>query len=181
MWLLILWTHVAAVTPTVPIALPAEIKTTLDHEYPGWILAPVNAAVQKEFNQKKTHRLPSLTYGDFDRNGKRDYAIQIALTAMGQEEQIVIIFLQHIGTYAEHIVLSMGLDPSTYLWAQKKAVPETGPDALEKLVSKDVLMILGSPAGETTYAYENGKFIELDNKEEAAPPNSEIPRVTPPL
>ncbi len=161
MWLLPILAAVVAAPAVTPIVLPPEIKHQLDQEYPGWKLAPVSAAVQKEFAKKLTNRLPSLTFGDFDRNGKRDYAIQIALTTVGQEEQIVIIFMAEGNTYAENIVQSMGIDPETYILAQNLSLSETGPDAAEIKVKKDVLLVLGSPAGDTTYTYDNGRFIEL--------------------
>src|ERR1019366_8612251 len=96
MWLMPLFAFVAAVQPSpapnTP-SLPVAIRVTLDVEYPGWKFAPVTPQVQQEFKKHRANRLPSLAAGDFDHDGKKDYAVQIALTTPGQEEQIIIIFL----------------------------------------------------------------------------------------
>src|SRR5579871_914327 len=74
-----------------PPPLPPAILSTLNEEYPGWKLAPVTAQIQQEFKKHKINHYPSVTSADFDHDGKRDYAVQIALTTPGQEEQIVIV------------------------------------------------------------------------------------------
>src|SRR5437879_10097754 len=93
MWFLPLFGALAATAPVPGMSLPQAIRATLDQEYPGWKLAPVTPSIQKAFNKQHASRLPSLTVGDFDRDGKPDYVVQIALTTPGQEEQIVIVFL----------------------------------------------------------------------------------------
>src|SRR5690348_792104 len=76
-----------------PFILPESIRAALDQDYPGWKLAPVTAQIQKEFKMHAVNHSPSWVSGDFDHDGKRDYAVQIAMTTPGQEEQIVIVFL----------------------------------------------------------------------------------------
>ena len=156
--------------------LPEAIRTTLDQEYPGWKLAPVKREVQQAFNKHHTSRLPSLIAGDFNHDGHWDFAVQIALTAPGQEEQIVIVFLARPGAYEETIVQSMGLDPNVYLWIKNKSVSETGASGQDVLVNKDVLMVLGSPAGDSAYAYTDGKFQEVKIDEDSEHPDPAIPR-----
>jgi hypothetical protein len=156
--------------------LPESIRATLDQEYPGWKLAPVTAQVQKEFKTHKPNRFPSLVAGDFDRDGKRDYAVQIALTAPGQEEQIIIVFLARGSGFEENIVQSMGLDPTVYLWVSNRMLKETGSDAQDKLSNRTVLMVLGGPIGDTTYAYQDGKFQEITSEGDPEHPDPSVPR-----
>lgn len=156
--------------------LPESIRATLDQEYPGWKLAPVTIPIQKEFTKRHLTRLPSLTAGDFDHDGKWDYAVQIALTKPGEEEQIVIVFLARDNGYEENIVESMGLDPTVYLWIKNISLREMGNDAQDKLVNKDVLMVLGGPIGDTTYAYQDSKFQEIKIEEDTEHPDPTIPR-----
>jgi hypothetical protein len=170
MWFLPLFGVLAAATPAPGMYLPQAIRATLNQEYPGWKLAPVTVAIQKEFNKHHFTRLPSLTAGDFNHDGKLDFAVQIALTTPGAEEQIVIVFLAGENSYEENIVQSMGLDPTTYLWV-----------AQNKLVNKDILMVLGGPAGDTAYAYNDGKFEEIKIEEDAEHPDPSIPRPPVPL
>jgi hypothetical protein len=183
MWLLPFLGVLFAATPPPPskgVTLPPAIRATLNQEYPGWKLAPVTPQIQKTFQKHRASRLPSLTYGDFDHDGKRDYAVQIVLTTPGEEEQIVIVFLARGEGYEENILESMGLDPSVYLWVGNKALTETGPNAQDKLVNKDVLMVLGNPVSETTYVFDEGKFQEIKSQEDPDHPDASIPRAPAP-
>jgi len=163
----------AAASVVVGGTLPAAIRSTLDEEYPGWEFAGVSAEVRKEFAKFKGHH-PSLVTGDFDHDGRRDYATQIALHTPGQEEQIIIIFLGRPDSYEEHIVQSMGIDPSVCLWVKNLAIDDTGthPDTL---VSKDVLLVLGGPVGRTAYSYDAGKFHEIVLTEDPSAPDVSMP------
>lgn len=143
------------------VSLPEPIRQTLDQEYPGWKLAPVTPEIQQTFSRHKAGRSPSFAWADFDRDGRRDYAVQIALTQPEQEEQILLVFMSRDPAYQETILESRGLDPSVYLWTSKKAVAETGPDGQDKLVTKELLVVMGGPTGDTTYAFENDKFHEI--------------------
>lgn len=181
MWMLPLFALAAA--PAVgTVTLPTSIQTTLDQEYPGWKLAPTSKNVNAEFLKFKSSHPPSVATADFNRDGKKDYAIQIALTKIGEEEQIILVFLaQPDGTYGETVVQSMGLDPNSYLWIQTKSLPVTGGDAQEKLVNTMVLRVMGGPAGDIVYFYDNDHFAELPLKENPDTPDASMPHVEPPL
>lgn len=146
--------------------LPVSIRATLDEEYPGWQLAPSGAEVRSEFKKLKSRHFPSLAIGDFDHDGKRDYAVQIVLSSPGQEEQIIMIFLARASGYEESILQSMGIDPGSFLWALKMKLDESGAQ-VEGGGSRDVLLVRGGPAGETTYAYDAGRFREMTLPEDS--------------
>ena len=148
---------------SVAPSLPESILAMLNQEYPAWKLAPVTPQVQREFIKHKINRSPSLVLGDFDHDGKMDYAVQLALTTPGQEEQIIMVFMARDNAYEETIVQSMGPDPTTYLWVSKMA-------------QKSILMVLGGPIGETVYAFEDGKFQEIKSPEDPDHPDPSIPR-----
>src|SRR5262245_19015455 len=93
MWFIPILALAAVPTPQPPMLLPDGIRTALEEEYPGWKLSPVTPQIQQTFKRHKLNRSPSFVSGDFDHDGKRDYALQIVLTTPGQEEQIVMFFL----------------------------------------------------------------------------------------
>ena len=144
------------------IIIPQNIRATLDEEYPGWTLAPVLPQIQQEFTKRQANRSPSFAVGDFDRNGEKDYGVQIILKSLGQEEQIITVFLARGGAYEENIVQSMGIDPTVYLWVTHQA--------------KDALWVLGGAAGDSTYGYDEGKFHEMPQAEDPGHPDPSIPR-----
>jgi len=159
--------------------IPESLRSTLDQEYPGWTLAPVTRQIQEIYKQHKAAHSPSFALGDFDHDGKRDYAVQIVLKTPGQEEQIIIAFLTRGDRFEEIIVQSMGIDPTSSLWTARASVDEAGA-AAEKSVAKDVLMVLGGVAGDTTYSYDDGKFHERSAPDDIEHPDPSIPRVPPP-
>jgi len=160
------------------LALPESIRSTLNAEYPGWTLAPVNPQIQSVYKQRKINHSPSVAAGDFDVDGKRDYVIQIALNTPGQEEQIIIVFLARGDHFEETILQSMGIDPSYYLWVKQTSIDETGSNP-DKPVKKDVIMVLGGPVGETAYSCDEGKFHEINSPDDSEKPDLTIPRVPP--
>jgi len=162
------------------VTIPAAIRTTLDTEYPGWKLAPVTPQIDDEFKKHRANRSPSFVVGDFDHDGHLDYALQIVLTTPELDEQIIMVFLARGQAYEESILESMGLDRSVYLWVSAKPISETGPNGQEKKVNKTVLIVLGGPIGETTYAFEDGKFAEMAPAEHTDAQDPSVPRVDAP-
>lgn len=148
---------VASFATPAPVALPAEIRATLNQEYPGWKFSPVSASVQKEFVQHVVGHPPSLVWADFDRDGAKDYVVQIALTEPGSEEQIVIAFMHRGSGYEEKVLESRGLNPSIYLWIRKLKDTSVGTQA----TLRDALIIMGTETGDTTYEYNGDKFEEV--------------------
>jgi hypothetical protein len=158
--------------------LPPSIRATLDQEYPGWMPAPVTPQIHMTYTQRKAAHSPSFAAGDFNHDGKRDYAVQIVLKTPGQEEQIIIVFLARGDGFEEIILQSMGIDPTSSLWVTRTTIDETGANP-NKTVSSDVLMVLGGAAGDTTYAYDDGKFHEIPAPDDPEHPDPSIPRVPP--
>ena len=154
------WAGEPAAVVRTNAPFPESIRLTLDQEYPGWKLAPASPAVLKEYKAHQVAHSPSVVTGDFNRDGKKDYVIQIALMTPGQEEQIVIAFLAQNDGYDEVILQSMGLDPSVYLWTS----------------NKDLLLVLGGPVGDTAYAFDDGRFHEVPLPENAELPPFMVPR-----
>jgi hypothetical protein len=139
-------------------SLPEAIITTLNQEYTGW---------------KYAAHAPAVVAADFNGDGKRDYAVQIALPQEGQEEQIVIVFMKSNDGYEEAVLQSQGLDPALYLSTTKKKVTDEQADGSSaKSAEKDVLQVLGSALGDTLYAQENGEFHEL-KQDDANPPKTD--------
>jgi hypothetical protein len=154
------WAGDPAAAARTNVLFPESIRLTLDQEYPGWKLATASPAVQRAYKAHQETHPPSVVTGDFNHDGQKDFVVQIALTTPGQEEQIVIAFLAQNDGYEEIILQSMGLDPSVYLWTS----------------NKDLLLVLGGPAGDTAYAFDDGRFHEVPLPENAELPPFSIPR-----
>ena len=164
--------------PSDAAAVPESIRTILNREYPGWTLAPVTPQIHMTYKQHKVTHSPSVAQGDFAHNGKRDYAVQIVLKTMGQEEQIIIVFMALGDGFEEIILQSMGIDPTSSLWVTRATRDDTGANP-DNAVPRDVLMVLGGVTGDTTYSYYDGAFHEIPAPDDPEHPDPMIPRVPP--
>lgn len=144
-----------AAAPTAP--LPAVIRSTLDREYPGWKFSPVTAQIQQQFIKYVVGHPPSMVAGDWDADGQTDYAVQIALTEPGKEEQIALAFLKRGDRYEEKILEARGLNPSVYLRVRKKKIPG---DADDTPSLREMLVLMGTETGDTTYLFHGDRFEE---------------------
>jgi hypothetical protein len=81
--------------------LPGIIKVLLDAKYPGWRLADVSEENLGICFDKKSPFQPSLVWGDFDGDGKQDYAIRITQG----KDNIAIAFLQQGADFKDYVLL----------------------------------------------------------------------------
>jgi hypothetical protein len=150
-------TSTAAVTlPTLPV----PIKTLLDQQYPGWHFAPASKAVLAEFAHHQAKHPPYFLMADFDGDGQTDYAVQIIHGRLGQEEQNVIAYHVHDTLYEETVLESLGPNPSVYIGSAKHTLTNSTNE--NGLYIKDRIVIMGGDLGETSYEYDNGKFLEVN-------------------
>jgi hypothetical protein len=158
------WCPIACGADT--IVLPPEITQTLTREYPGWSYAKSNKDVLNEFQRKPTGHPPYLLAGDFDGDGRTDYAVQIARTTPGDEEQIAIAFLKRDRGYDELILESRGLDSKVYLWS--RSAPKS-----DETQTHDLIVVAGGPTGDTAYLYQGKAFHEMENEPASEPPEGQ--------
>ena len=57
--------------------LPEAINSTLSKKFPGWRLSKVSGDVQQFFGERFPGSRPNLIKGDFDGDGRTDYAVLI--------------------------------------------------------------------------------------------------------
>jgi len=140
--------------------MPPTIRTVLNTEYPGWKLAAVSKSVWEEFNKTRPGHHPALMPGDFDQDGKTDWAISVMLNNPGEEEEFVTVFLARPTGYEEIIVESRAPDPEVYLWKETKNFTDLSTGRARE-VPQVQLIIRGGPMGDSTYVWESGAFREV--------------------
>jgi hypothetical protein len=79
-------------------SLPAKVKSYLDKTYAGWKQSVMASDADCYDDFKK-----SVVVGDFDGNGKDDYATRITHKRKGYS----MAFLEQKGNYKAHILLSL--------------------------------------------------------------------------
>lgn len=146
--------------------IPEAVLQRLNEEYPGWKLATVSPSVWADFKKNNRPHNPSLVRSDFDKDGRPDWAIQLALVNSGEEEQFVTVFLSRDDGFEEAIVESRGLDPAIYLTSRKKEVEELA-SGKQQINKRSELVVAGGPLGDSIYYWEGGQFRE-------APPDATL-------
>jgi hypothetical protein len=96
--------------------LPAPIQDWLDRQHPGWLLAPVNSQIESWFRASAFPYAPNIVTGDFDGDGRTDYAVHIFT---GREVRL-IAFRATASGYAPQLLATHPPDPFTFLILYRK-------------------------------------------------------------
>jgi hypothetical protein len=80
---------------TTPI--PKGVKSVLDQMHPGWKLAEISAENRNLCFKKNSKYEPTLIWGDFDGNGKQDYA---AIITYGNKWAVIAFLARGTGYQA---------------------------------------------------------------------------------
>ncbi len=127
--------------------LPAEVLPLLDNSSPGWKLAS---------------HAPTFVTGDFDNDGKKDYALQIIYGDIANRSQDLMVFLNADTGLVMQMLESRGEDPNVFLGVKKSSIMEpdikTGADTMRSLYT---LQIMGGPEGDRSYRWDLGQWKEL--------------------
>lgn len=102
-------TVAAAASAPGSTSLPAEVRAALDRQYPGW-----RFAAQSAVPLKRGHSAEWVS-GDFDGDGRLDYAVQIVRPAPADTAQLVLAFLRRADGYELHELLGYPRNEHSYL------------------------------------------------------------------
>jgi hypothetical protein len=145
---------------STPLNIPNAIKIILDRNYPGWEMGRVSIEVDKFFKENKFKFFPVLVSGDFDGDGRADYAIKI--NYKGQWH--AIIFLARGGNYEKSVLMAGGnaSDLDVYLSLYNKGEEgfnfETGKYFI---FQNDAVEIGFYEKASIAYIYQNSRFDKV--------------------
>ena len=146
--------------------LPRAVTSILDTKYPGWRFSLVNDEVRRFFKERFPSARPNLISGDFDGNGKTDYAVLIEHTNFDKTGKAfthvveTLAFLRKGRGYKLYVLReSQPADLEFYLTLARKG--EEGSDfRTEKKYRypNDSISISYFEKAGGTYIYDRGKF-----------------------
>lgn len=146
--------------------LPASAIHMLNRRFPGWKLADVSAEVRQFFKDELKGASPVVIYGDFDGNGRRDYAVLIhrgyLLNNQGQAyapQHFLVVFLRRNTRYKMYVIKDPAGD---YLSLAKKGTRDYNYTAQKEIIYENDAIVTGifEKAG-SSYVYKNGRFISF--------------------
>ncbi len=146
-----------------PSQLPLAVKSALDRRFPGWEFIEVGDDIRQFISKRiSTNARPELVEGDFDGNGKQDYALLIAHGKVFNDrgkairpKVHLVVFLNRRGRYKFYELD----EPGEYLTLGRKGADGFNFDADKKFeYTNDAIQVWIFEKAGWVYVYENGKF-----------------------
>jgi len=141
-----------------PATLPRGVRAALDRAYPGWRFATIAPTLRPELAPGQRAEWVS---GDFDADGRRDFAVQIVrAVAPAESAQVTVAFLRRPGgRYARYVVHAGGVHQGIFLGRGTRGSRGRDLEADTEFVyhADAVEIIYGQEAGETCL-FLRGRF-----------------------
>ena len=154
------------VKPDAMVTLPARIKSILDGRFPGWTYLPVDDEIRKFLKEYVSeYARPDLINGDFDGNGRTDYAVLIEENARSPKradremrKDRLVVFLTKVAGFEIKV-----LDPEgAYLAVMKQGDWDYSYETNQYFTYQNDAIFAGIfEKGGTTYVYEKGRFRSI--------------------
>ena len=145
-----------------PRALPHQIRTYLDSTYYGWKFSTVAQDMRDAFFSAPD-KDPSFIRGDFNHDGKWDYAVQITCDDSSKSRRVVIAFLATKSGFKPFVVESMREDNEYYITLDPRSAERFDFSANKRFVNpSDGISIGYAGRGGYTYFFRRGAFYRVD-------------------
>ncbi len=124
-------------------ALPPRARALLDQKYQGWRMAYSAPQIESWFQQYMPAFHPNLVFGDFNKDGKTDYAAQV----LAGGRQHVVAFVASGTGYSMMPLAEDPADPFTFLVIYKRGEKDFGIEAsMLKMRASDLAMRISTEA-----------------------------------
>ena len=146
--------------------LPRPIRAALDQEFPGWRFSEVSAGVREFFRESLPGARPNLVTGDFDGDGRADYALLIEHSNFDQPgagfSHVVerLVFLRRGAGYRMHrLEQDSPANPDLYLTLARRGRQGFDFKAERKYrYPNDSISVWYFEKAGGTYIYQRGRF-----------------------
>ena len=145
---------------------PGEVRTALDAAYPeGWRFARLDDYWRAEL---KAGERADWIGGDFDGDGRSDYAAQVILHRLGHpggkdSAQQIVVLLRRRNRFERH-VLGVGGGPNTGIYLGRVPRGETVHDVegrSELTLESDAVQQIFAGQASVAYVYDEGRWREF--------------------
>jgi hypothetical protein len=139
--------------------LPAECKKILDSKFSGWKLAKPSDEVAAYYAKEKITNAPNLTMGDWNGDGKQDYAVLIEYGGKKAENKLIkdiwiIAFIKTANGYNQY-----KLEGGDYIQTVKKGKKDFNAETQKTFTHKTdaIFSAIWEKSG-TAYIWSKTKF-----------------------
>lgn len=135
------------------INLPEECQKILERQFRSWKFAEINSDIVEYFKQKRSFEQPNLINGDWNGDGKTDFAALLE-NKNNAEKRIMVVLMKGKNGYKSFV-----LDAYDCLMSVKKGSKDYDFEARKSFRYKtDAIFSYYWEKAGTSYVWENGKF-----------------------
>jgi hypothetical protein len=140
--------------------LPPAVRSELTRLYPGWRFATLVPSLRPVIDNEHS---PEWIRGDFDGDGRRDYAVQIVRQSPRDSAQLILAVLRRGDGYRLYVVNAGGKHNGIYLVLSRRGERvhdiEADPSGFASITLRTdaITIAYGEEAAETCF-YERRRF-----------------------
>ena len=135
--------------------LPTSVRALLDRRFASWKFSEVSSEVRQFFKESMTGASPVLIGGDFDGNGKLDFA---ALIQHGSRYYLVI-FLRQSADYKMYVIRN---PDGEYLILGRKGTQDYNYNKQREITYANDAILTGIfEKGGSSYVFKKGRFVSF--------------------
>jgi len=147
----------AAAQPVNDQFIPREAKAALDRLHPGWKLAAISNDDRRICFRKESSFQPALVWGDFNGDGKKDYA---ALVEYGGKTGVVILLAG--GQGYKPVEVFKTTKPGERAPSLLDVVPKGMPaGSYRRKLPQETVMMQYCESSSVIFVYANGSFRQV--------------------
>lgn len=141
---------------------PKEIRVILEAKYPGWKFARVSAHACQAYPFYRFNIFPDFLWGDFDGDGRPDYALQIEHPRPSGSERVVLAFLQRRAGFRAYVLETGAPSPDAYLWPHRRGEKDFDFSRNREFTySNDAVGVVYGEVAGVSYVFEHGSFRKI--------------------
>lgn len=141
------------------VELPPRARSLLDRKYAEWRMAPSAPQIESWFEQYMPAFRPNLVFGDFNRDGRTDYAVQV----ISGGKQHVVAFVASTTGYSMMPLSADDPDPFTFLVIYKRGEKDFDFEHMKPFrYSADALGVLYLKKTAVTYSWSGKQFARRE-------------------
>ncbi|MBW3570642.1 MAG: hypothetical protein KY467_06010 [Gemmatimonadetes bacterium] len=92
--------------------VPGELRGALDRDYPGWRLGRLDGWLTEQLPPGENGQWMR---GDFDGDGRQDYAVQVVRPGGGRTPQLVLLYLRRGTALRPRVVVELPRTQGTFI------------------------------------------------------------------
>jgi hypothetical protein len=142
--------------------LPIDIDTVLSSRFPGWEWGVVGADVKRFYRESHGREYPKFISGDFNGDGKTDYALKVQCNGKKGNTDVVIAFVSKDSNFLVFVLKTSSANYENYVTLEKRGsrVYDFGTDK-EFVLRSDAVNLAHFEKAVETFIFKTNRFERI--------------------